>query len=457
MNRTSISSPEPVSAATRALPSHLPRLDVLRAFAILLVFCHHFVGERFNAFPAPWKGLGRDYANWPHHGLEFYLLVPFTFAWSGVALFFVLSGFCIHYAYLKRPPAFTVLNFYWRRFVRIYPAYLAALLAFVLLHYVGVHLVQGASAGNFLSHLFLVHNLAHSTVLGINSDFWSLAVEFQFYFLYPLIVLTRMRMPVERWLLLALGLNIFFQMLDGTLGLFVQTHAGWDSLLRGASLLPTNLARGTLPIDSILWCNPLSTWCDWLLGACLAQSYVAGTRLFRRPILLLILAVVLFFVSDNFKFLHWQSYLFASVFFAVIMDFYLHLQAKLHAIERLFIPVGIISYSFYLWHDPLIAEITHFYRHVLPAHPPAIVVMLELPVTLLLILPIAAISYYLFEVGASGFLRRRKPARSSVSATPMVAGPIEPDAVLTSEATAADLGEAPSRVSFKSPASRFHR
>jgi peptidoglycan/LPS O-acetylase OafA/YrhL len=410
MNRTSVTRPDSAPAKAHALPGHLPRLDVLRACAILLVFCHHFIGERFNAFPAPWKGLGRDYANWPHHGLDFYLLVPFTCAWSGVALFFVLSGFCIHYAYLKRPPAFTALNFYWRRLVRIYPAYLAALLAFVFLHYVGVHLVQGASAGNFFSHLFLVHNLAHSTILGINSDFWSLAVEFQFYLLYPLIVLTRVRMPVERWLLLALGLNILFQMLDGGLELLAQSHAGVDHFLRNASLVPTNLARGTLPIDSILWCNPLNTWCDWLLGACLAESFVAGKRLFRRPATFLILASALFLVSDNFKYLHWQSYLFASVFFAVVMDFYLQLRTRLHAIERLFIPVGIISYSFYLWHDPLIAEITHFFRHILPAHPPRLVVMLELPLTLALILPVAAIS---------GFLRRRKPTRAQIEPMPV--------------------------------------
>ena len=85
-------------------------LDHLRAFAIITVFFYHY-GGIFDHHPA-------------------WLASISTFGWSGVDLFFVLSGYLIGTQLLRRVSEgrrISISDFYIQRFLRIMPVYWAAL------------------------------------------------------------------------------------------------------------------------------------------------------------------------------------------------------------------------------------------------------------------------------------------------------------------------------------------
>jgi peptidoglycan/LPS O-acetylase OafA/YrhL len=170
-------------SAREARPSsgeRIAELDGLRGLAILLVILCHYVG---NPDHAP---LGF----WPHR-----FLLAFTAGWSGVDLFFVLSGFLIGGILLdarKAPHYFRA--FYMRRVFRILPIYylwtflFAATVAAALLSLPGR---LGVTSGDFLRvpiQLLFLQNIfigmPHFTWTWFVVT-WSLAIEEQFYLLAP--------------------------------------------------------------------------------------------------------------------------------------------------------------------------------------------------------------------------------------------------------------------------------
>jgi peptidoglycan/LPS O-acetylase OafA/YrhL len=155
---------------------HYPALDGLRGIAILAVFCYHFAGGRANS-------------NWL---IEIWSSLADT-GWMGVDLFFVLSGFLITgilYDTAHRPNR--VRNFYARRSLRIFPIYYGVLLLFLALTPVlGLHWKPG-----HLLYFFYLSNMMPIFTPGLASPghwmmvghLWSLAVEEQFYLVWPFIV-----------------------------------------------------------------------------------------------------------------------------------------------------------------------------------------------------------------------------------------------------------------------------
>ena len=157
---------------------HIPALDGIRGLAILLVFMDHFLWSNPDAQGSWIVRLGARI-----HGA----------GWIGVDLFFVLSGFLITgilYDTLKGPHFFR--NFYARRALRIFPLYYGVLLVLFL----GTLLTGGHwDSLAAIKLLTYTENLAvHPTGVAITSSwfnishFWSLAIEEQFYFLWPLAV-----------------------------------------------------------------------------------------------------------------------------------------------------------------------------------------------------------------------------------------------------------------------------
>ena len=175
--------------ADRSSQEHIPELDGLRGMAILLVVAAHY-------FAVPGTGAA-------------FLLSGYWFrlGWTGVDLFFVLSGFLIGGILLgaRGSPSY-FKTFYARRFFRIIPVYYAWIVLYLVLVASGgswiaarIGSVQGIDVALPAQFLFLqnFHDFTKSTVfLWWFSSTWSLAVEEQFYLLAPLVVrsLTRRRL-----------------------------------------------------------------------------------------------------------------------------------------------------------------------------------------------------------------------------------------------------------------------
>jgi peptidoglycan/LPS O-acetylase OafA/YrhL len=147
-------------------------LDGLRGIAVLLVLWYH-VWE-ISWLPAP--------VDW----MEF---VPET-GFIGVLLFFFLSGFVITYPFLRaqagiaRPPTWG--HFAWRRFTKIVPSYVLSIVVAYLIGY--AQRQPYASTGpDVLTHLLFIHTWFPDRYGTINGVLWTLAVEVEFYVIFPLL------------------------------------------------------------------------------------------------------------------------------------------------------------------------------------------------------------------------------------------------------------------------------
>jgi peptidoglycan/LPS O-acetylase OafA/YrhL len=179
-----------MSTSTRdQTKGHLPALDGLRGLAILLVLVGH-LSERFFTVPQPWRIL-------PMIGYA---------GWTGVDLFFVLSGFLITgILWESRTATHYFKNFYARRTLRLFPLYYGVLLIiFVILPLLVPHLhgasqvISAMSAQIYASKETSVYWLWYLTYSVdflvackgwvFPSHFWSLAVEEHFYLVWPLLI-----------------------------------------------------------------------------------------------------------------------------------------------------------------------------------------------------------------------------------------------------------------------------
>jgi len=167
-------------------PRHIPALDGLRALAILLVIPHNtYLFEIIRGWLVPFAWLANA-------------------GWTGVQLFFVLSGFLITRNLLDSRGSYNYYPaFFGRRILRIFPLYFLVLIFFLLLLPQLVDLspdIRGSYANQIWLWLFLSNWTApYGHEVYWFPHFWSLAVEEQFYFIWPAVIAltpTRRLVPV---------------------------------------------------------------------------------------------------------------------------------------------------------------------------------------------------------------------------------------------------------------------
>jgi peptidoglycan/LPS O-acetylase OafA/YrhL len=198
-----------------------PALDGIRALAILWVFAFHANALLAGGLAGPPAGLGQALAE---KGL------------LGVELFFVLSGFLLALPWMRAAElggaAPGALGFYRRRARRILPAYwlhMALLFALVLPLVKGSVAVLGSEVGrlNLLLHPLLLQ-FAHpgsSSSLGLNMALWSLTLEAELYLLLPLLAPLFAGRRVLLALPLALTLSLLWRALaPGPIAGWLQLH-----------------------------------------------------------------------------------------------------------------------------------------------------------------------------------------------------------------------------------------
>jgi peptidoglycan/LPS O-acetylase OafA/YrhL len=219
---------------TASPPTHLSEslhrvsaIDALRGLAALLVLFYHARGMFWIGFSQTWHqyGLRPDF-----NALLGYLSVPLSYGSLGVTLFFVLSGYCIHRRgagqLVVDPRASIDLKaFAVRRFWRIYPTYLCALLITALID--GWILARTGirdPAQDDSLHAFLVSLVTLQGYLavyfGTNGVFWTLAMEVHLYLAYPILFYLSRRFGPGRTLLFTVLVHLGH-------GLFHRGNRSW--------------------------------------------------------------------------------------------------------------------------------------------------------------------------------------------------------------------------------------
>ena len=182
-------------ALGRLVRGHIPALDGLRGIAILLVLAHGFDVIQTRGGPG--------------HNVDLVL----DTGWIGVQLFFVLSGFLITGILLETRDRPHYLRTFWvRRALRIFPLYYGVLLVAQLFGHGSIYL--WTYTNNFAVPL------GHSEP--VFPHFWSLAVEEQFYLVWPLVVWVAGRRGV-------LGLSFALTAMAIASRIYARAHLGYEA------------------------------------------------------------------------------------------------------------------------------------------------------------------------------------------------------------------------------------
>jgi len=219
-------------------------LDGIRGLAILAVLWHHIIIYS-----------GMD----PQVRLDHHLWRTALFGWVGVDLFFVLSGFLITgILYDSRSSGRYFINFFGRRAVRILPLYYGVLaIAFLVIPaFVTPQSVAELTRDEPWYWLYLINfKIAFDgwPKWGHLGHFWSLAIEEQFYLIWPFIVraLSRRRLLVVCFMcfIAALSLRIVLPKFVPPLAVYVLMPTRMDALAAGAAL--ALIARGERGLNSL--------------------------------------------------------------------------------------------------------------------------------------------------------------------------------------------------------------
>jgi peptidoglycan/LPS O-acetylase OafA/YrhL len=301
-------------ASSRVTEKYRPDIDGLRAIAVSSVVA-------FHTFPNFFKG-----------------------GYVGVDIFFVISGYLISGIIVDavERDRFSYLDFYIRRIRRIFPALVIVIAAtlvvgwYVLLpdefERLGKHLAAGAG---FATNLVLWSEAGY---FDVSSDtkpllhLWSLAIEEQFYILWPLI-----------------------------LGLVWRRKRGL--LFATLSIAAISFAYNVISVvhhPVAAFYSPLARFWELMLGGILAYlvrqkgEWLAQFRTQRAAGGLLLIGVSVFALNREFAFPGYWA-LFPTVgAFLVISAGFTNWISRYVLGNRLMVGVGLISYPLYLWHWPIL-------------------------------------------------------------------------------------------------------
>ena len=243
----------------------------------------------------------------------FLALMPFSYGFIGVAIFFLVSGFCIHLSHARsKRQEYKV--FFVRRFFRIYPPYFLALCFFAFVFpFTMLKLNSFINVAQFVSHVLMVHNLDPRSFFGIN----------------------------------------------GAL------------LLTGVIEMTLRWVSGVVVLPYLISASPFYAWFSWSLGAKLADDYLHGRPLFLAKCPLWV-GPCMFAVAYTVKPIFAFTFPCVAISTATVIAYFISRPAVRVPLPRILCnalrQIGIISYSVYLLHGPLLAFLPRKIRATFPGH-----------------------------------------------------------------------------------------
>ena len=308
--------------------NRIKELDGIRGIAIFLVLIWHYI-----VVPIPSTIVEAPFG----------ILIKFlALTWSGVDLFFVLSGFLIVGILLDAKGSNNYFyTFYIRRALRILPLYSVILILFVVLpNWISNDWLFAPSLPLWSYFTFTQNFFMHSHWFGPNwlAITWSLAVEEQFYLVLPFLVHKLSRKKLAYVFLSLICLAPIFRLIFNNLGAYVFPFARADSILMGGLIAILNRS----PKGKIVLIENY----QYLIGIFLIFLFGAGVITLDIP-------------EIGNAFVHFWLAVLYSLFILICT-----LQPSKMAVSlvsnRFFIWLGLRSYGIYLLHQP-INGLTHQY------------------------------------------------------------------------------------------------
>jgi peptidoglycan/LPS O-acetylase OafA/YrhL len=327
----------------------IPQLDAVRGLAILVVMFHN-ISPKYPLF----------------HSDKL-----FSNGWMGVDLFFVLSGLLITGILLDTKQSVGYFkNFYVRRCLRIWPLYYSLLFfMFVVVRFLNpaeYHVVVQTSSPWWAFPLFLQNFLLpiSTNAAGPLGVTWSLAIEEQFYLVWPLVVRFGSFAQLRRLAIAEICLSpvLRYYLSQHHVDLYTNIFCRLDGLMAGA-----------------------------LLAFLIRSDNFVPSNLLKRAWILLLIAAPLAFLTEAFH-ARWIVFSFSALASAAFVYLAMFSEQKwLQTVmtNRFLVSTGTISYGLYLLHKiPIgMVQVLHLDRHP----------YLPLPIILVASYALAALSWNLLE------------------------------------------------------------
>ena len=352
----------------QAKSRYVPALDGMRALAVLAVIAYH-MGMK-----------------WALGGL------------LGVTMFFVLSGYLITGLLIKEydeTGTISLSNFWLRRVRRIIPAVVFAVLGIAFLCTIFNHALLTKMRPDVIPTLLffnnwwqIIHEVSYFQALGDPSPithFWSLAIEEQFYLVWPVVLLICMKFGVRKstmvkgaGVLAALSvieMIILFDPAQDPSRVYYGTDTRAFSLLIGSIL-------------AFLW--PVHSFSEESADSLAPRERLIFNLAGVAAIIGLLLMIA--FTNGFEPFIYRGGLLLCSLLTAVAIAVLVHPASWISMVFGLkpIVWIGKISYSMYLWHFPIILLMTS--ANMVGEAP----IWLRL-VQLIVIFAVSAFSYYVVE------------------------------------------------------------
>lgn len=361
---------------------YIASLTGLRGVAAMLVFIYHF--SALN------PGIRLDLSV-PVIGsiLQF----PLGLGGSGVDVFFVLSGFLLTLPFARaaldasaRPG---LARYFRRRFLRVFPAYYAQLF---LILFIGAWFVtwRPQTVSTFFAHLLMFFNIGWNPVKPVVGVWWTLPVEMGFYLLLPLLALF---MRPVRWVLLVFGglvLSVIYRA-------WCADHFGAQGpeyVFLAAVQLPGSLPEFLLGSSAAVLVQYLSINSSHRpSGPVLDLVFVLGLLLPALWMWHVVVGAGVEFWKGHWSMLVSPIVMGLGLSCAVVSLYWGSGLGRVLLANRVVYFFGLISYSLYLWHFPVMQQLPVIFGEAFSNLPNGI----KFPLCMAAVVAVSSLSYLLVE------------------------------------------------------------